>query len=443
MPKTRKAVNSLLKLRVSDYSNGWNGQIITDSLSEILVELESLRPIFEATPRTHRLKAALEMRDPYSKGIAPEHRKARDRAFKSLGEYFQNVAHHNTLAEQSDFNSKIASFEDILISYLTPVSVAQQNEILKIIECPSTTTAEERLNFLLLHNGANLIFFLERLADISWLPFMERLGLFSRLQEAEITEEGTIYRADRTLSCLARLSHKAPAKVLGILKRLPQSSNPQVPDQIMRCIAGIEDQSLIPDCLKLLKKLLKQPGRHGWIWIEEILKKWTGWRNTNETIDLIGEYIHSQISQQQNRYESGGGWQFNEIDRHFLEPLATLHPLALAKVLFRALCFWRLHHIELRAAEPGKLEEFSVANTVDIAANEPPTYRIEDFHRRSSRNYELEEILAIRMFSIGSLIFANGNETTIREFDDLLRSNNWELFSRLRWQIYGYSDFSV
>jgi hypothetical protein len=91
------------------------------------------------------MKAALEKKDPYSHGISPLHRRERDKAFKDIGEFFQSVAHHNRTPNSDQFQESLGSFESLLISYLSPVTVDQQKEILAIIGKVPNSDSENRL----------------------------------------------------------------------------------------------------------------------------------------------------------------------------------------------------------------------------------------------------------------------------------------------------------
>jgi hypothetical protein len=436
LPKTRESVVKLLRLRSSEFTEGWLGRTIDSELAGILDELESLRPIFEAPPRTQRLKAALERRDPHSARISPVHRKARDKVFRQVVEYFQKIAHHNASPDREEFLKNLALFEDLIRSYLSPVTVEQQIEILALIGVAPTAESQQRLSDLLIHNGANLIFVLQRLAEPQWLPFLVKLGLFSNLRPGEQTEEGyTTYRADPALSCLARLTPLAPEVSLQILEGLPASTNPQIPDQIMRCIAHIDQPSLIPRCLKLLKKLPARPGHEDWIWIGEILAAWSRLGMTDSMITLIGIYVRTLIQRQNDRYGSGTSWQFGEIDRNFVGALIEAKPKELAATFFRALLFWKKRQIEITSKEPPLFGiEFGDPEGPDN--EEPSAYWLEDFRYRTSRVHELEQILATRLFEIGSAVFDRGNAEEMSDFENLIRSDSWDLFARLRWQLY-------
>lgn len=435
VPKTREVLTKLLKIKSDSYGEGWEGAPITKKLAVTLSGFEELQSILDETPRTLRMRSALELRDPYSHGISPVHRRERDKEFRNLGDFFQNVAHHNSTPTHETFLENLESFENLLISYLSPVTGAQQKEILEVIESPPNHEKEARLNALLLHNGANLLFMLERLKEPLWIPFLERLELFKHPRSGEPTEEGgMIYRSDPALSCLARLAPLAPDQVLTTLEKLPKTDNPQIPDQVMRCIIGIEDTALIPRCLNILKSILDESQGGHWIWLEEILGSWWRLNAHDEMVELLRAYLGGLIkaSGAQRKHHD---WEFQEIDRNAIPALSTVKPLAVAKVVFKALCFWASIEIRKRAGEPPLFgipdEDFN-----DPDCDNPPTYWLEDFSSHSIGSHDLEGTLARRLFQIGSSIFERGDPNEISEFDHLLRSNPWHLFTRLRWQLY-------
>jgi hypothetical protein len=388
------------------------------------------------------LQTALERRDRHSNLLSPELRRTRDQQFGKIGKFFQGVTHHQYAPTHEEFLSEVSGFESLILFYLTPVTASQQTEITGIIEQTPTPESESRLKELSVHNGANLLFFLTNVQDPQWLPFLKAIGSFRQLPEGENTDDGgKIYRSAPSLSCLARLASKAPEETLEILKNLPQSKNPQIPDQVMRCIAGIQNSSLIPECFKLLKKILKQPGQHDWIWIQEILKTWTALGNTTEVIDLIRAYLYSTIRRQGDRNGAGTGWQFNEIDQDFVAPLILSHPSEMANILFKSIQFWKRQQsdkikLESNAIDTTTTTGLGDADSIGEKIYDPPTYWLEDFRNRRSHSYELEELLATRLYEIGNLIFAGSDQKLTEDYDTLLQTDSWELFHRLRWQLY-------
>jgi hypothetical protein len=278
--------------------------------------------------------------------------------------------------------------------------------------------------------------FFENLSDPQWLPVLRDTGHFSTLPEKEQRPDGTtIYPRSLQLRGLLNLVSNAPEEALKILEDLPASSNPNVIDQIMRCIAAINLESLIPRCSRVVKRRITLDSGSHWVWIDEILRLWFELGRFDESIELLSTHIDSLISQRKDRYGSGDGWQFSEIDRNLVEPLIKLKPVKMAGILFNSLLAWKSRDIKLSSADPTLIEKSLSEDSVSLDHG-PSSYWLEDFRLRTSRIHELEEILATRLFEIGTSIFKNGEQSTMREFDELLRSDTWELFTRLRWQLY-------
>lgn len=277
--------------------------------------------------------------------------------------------------------------------------------------------------------------FFRSLGDPGWIPHLKQAGLFSNLPDP--TTDGDIIRFPRSeaLGGLVNLANSAPAEVLDVIEHLPDSGNPQISDQIMRCIAAINDPNYASRCLALITKQISRHARHDWIWIDEILRSWKDKGVTDESISLIGAYLHSHIKGQEDRYNAGTGWQYGEIDRDFVEPLIQSHPLKLAHMFYHVLKAWKIQQINIAAKRPSAADNLFEA-TPDQATRDPSDYWLEDFKSRHSYIHEVEEILATRLFEIGSVIFSEGDEKKVKEFDDMLRSDSWGLFDRLRWQLY-------
>jgi hypothetical protein len=435
LSRAKEFVGNLIKIKDDSYKNGWNRNLINDKLSSVLESIEELRPIIDATPRTQRMKAALEKRDPYSEIISPVHRRERDKAFKEVGDFFQSVAHHHRTPTSDQFQEILGSFESLLISYLSPVTVDQQKEILAIIGKVPNSDSENRLNDLLRHNGANLIFLLERLNEPLWIPFLVRLELFKNPREGELTEEGgMIYRSDPALTCLARLAQQAPDQALAILENLPKSENPQIADQVMRCLASIEDKDLVPRCLKLIKKREVSTQWANFLWFEELLRTWWKLDAHDEIIEVLRFYLSKRIQITQEKWRQDD-WELAELDRNAIEAIAQAKPLQVAKVVFKSLCFWAKIDLQKNANEPSLLGE-KEDSFEDPDCDNPPTYWLEDFKSMSIESRDLEQTLARRLFAIGTQILNSEKLDEIEEFDALLRSSPWHLFTRLRWQLY-------
>lgn len=278
--------------------------------------------------------------------------------------------------------------------------------------------------------------FFENLSDSLWLPYLRNAGVFSKLPKEEVRPDGTTtYPRSLQLRGLLNLVSEAPEEVIAILEELPESANPHVIDQIMRCIAAIKIKELVPRCAQVLKCRLSLDSGNHWIWIDKILKAWSELGRFDESIELLGTYIDSLISQMKDRYGSGDGWQFNEIDRDFVEPLIASHPTELGQIFFNSLRSWKARQTKIASTARSAVDNL-FDGPEEIGEQGPSTYWLEDFRNRTSRIYELEETLATRLYGIGASIFYGGDNSSTQEFDNMLRSDSWELFARLRWQLY-------
>ena len=152
-----KSIGPRLKyLKTQKYQEGWSGKVIDGELNDLMAELERVFRIYDSPPRTARLKLALISKDPLREMLPQDLQRQRDQTFKKLGEFFQNVAHHNHTPTEPDFLERVATFERLLLHYLTPVSAEQQTEILDMIEQAPSQHSKARLKELLVHSGSNV-----------------------------------------------------------------------------------------------------------------------------------------------------------------------------------------------------------------------------------------------------------------------------------------------
>ena len=73
---------------------------------------------------------------------------------------------------------------------------------------------------------------------------------------------------------------------------------------------------------------------------------------------------------------------------------------------------------------------------LDDDYDHPGTYWLEDFTHTAFHDHNLEGVAAHRLYAIGKQLLEADDDTDFVSFDNLLRSNRWHLFRRLRWQLY-------
>jgi hypothetical protein len=416
-----------LDLKIQSYAAGWKGEVINQPLDELLGRFEK---IFSEPPRSKRLGRALTGADPQGDFLSKDWRRARDKAFEDLYGFFQNVAHHNHLADEAELIDKLQGLESLLLNYLTPCTETQQKELLALATGPANAEAFSRVRDLISHKTANFAFFFEKLENPDWLPILDAKGLFKNLPGPEPTENGRImYRHHIPLIVLTRLAGTAPQVVTEILIKLRLPDNPHVGDQVLQCMAKLRD----PACIRRLSPLTTQfrgsPARSTWLWIQDLLKSWMEVKAFPEIFDILRAYLDSAVDRSSEQlFDDSRGWLAKQIEEHCLQKLTQENPIEITKIVFHALCRW---------AEQER-ERYSQSEISDDA---PSSYFVEDFKGAPREHRGIEAVLARRLFLAAEQVYIRGDIFEIGQLDQMLRTNPWQLFRRLRWQLY--ADFPV
>lgn len=414
-----------LNIQKRSYADGWEGKAVNKGLGEILLRMGEIFKLFNEPPRTARLKLALTASDPQAEFMSKEHREARDETFKRIGLFFQDVTHHNRIVDELAFRKELELFESLLLNYLTPCTAAQQNELLLLIAGPPNPEALARVHALISHKGANYIFFFDKLDNPSWLPPLEHKGHFADLPQPEPISDGRIvYRIHVPLIALAKLATSAPREVTAVLVKLKLPDNSRVGDQIIQCMSKIRDT----DCIKQLHPVIVQLGansmRTSWLWVQELLKSWMELKVFPEILALLRAYVNSAIDKSiEPQHDVSGTWLAKQIDEQCLAQMTLQYPFELAQIIFVGLCKW----VE---------QERQKYSPSEISDDAPFSYFVEDFKDTPLEHRNIESWFAMRLFLAAQQVYAKGDLSVIDKLDHLLNKNSWQLFRRLRWQLY-------
>ena len=254
-----------------------------------------------------------------------------------------------------------------------------------------------------------------------WMvPFLELLG----------------YPCSHALRGLTNIAAKASHKVLQILETLTIPENPTVKDQLLRILAEIQEPSLIERVLAMAARVIKTPPFTNIIWIDQILTNAKKTGALDPTLQLIHTFLNVTLSA--NSIQAIDTWQIGEIDRDILAPISESLPIPSARVVFNTFVKWADIQRDADSNHCNQIFEVRSDSSPDDA-DSPSSYWLEDFHGLQSPGmgfHDFEVFLAHRLFGIGSLIFRSKKAQDIAELDEMLRSNSWNLFARLRWQLY-------
>jgi hypothetical protein len=425
LPPLKSLLQNFPEVKASAYSNGWEGEVVSENLSKFLTALEEIAKLFNEPPRTARLKLALTISDPQAEFMSKPYREACDEAFKRIGAFFQNVTHHRHEADENEFRRELGLFESLLLNYLTPCTATQQNELMALIAGTPSREALARVDELISHKGANYIFFFEKLDNPSWLKPLEQHGHFADLPEPEPTSDERIaYRIHVPLIALVKLATSAPQDVTSILVKLKLPDNSRVGDQIIQCMAKIRDPACIKQLRPLIAQLSKNSNRTSWLWTEELLKSWVELKVFPEIFAIIQGYLSRAVDLSFNKYpDDSNTWLTKQIDDNFLGQISSQYPFDVANLMFQALRKWA--GLERRKY-----------NASELSDDAPFSYWHEDFKSPPPSHRGIEGTLAMRLFSAAEQIYRQGSPSRIDELDNLLRSDPWQLFRRVRWQLY-------
>jgi hypothetical protein len=414
-----------MQIKTSSYAEGWNEKPINTKLNKLLLRLEEIFKLFNEPKRTARFQLALTASDPQAEFMSRAHREARDETFEKIGLFFQNTTHHNHIVDEAEFRKQVELFEYLLINYLTPCTATQQNELIALMARPPSPEALARVGELIAHKGANYVFFFEKLDNPSWLRPLEERGHFAELPTPEPISDGRIaYRFHVPLITLAKLAASAPQEVSGILVKLKLPDNFRVGDQIMQCMSKIRDPACIMQLRPVIAQLAENSTRASWLWIQELLQSWMESGVVSEIFVILQAYLNSAVDKSFEQHRDvSGTWLANQIDEQCLDKLTPKHPFEVTKLIFQPLCKW-VH------------QEREKYKTSEINDDGPISYFVEDFKSMPLEHRGIQARLAKRLFSAAEQIYLQGDLSAIDRLNKMLMSNPWQLFRRLRWQLY-------
>ncbi len=304
--------------------------------------------------------------------------------------------------------------------------------------------APEIMRWVSQGNPYDLIFF-QNLGDPDWIPELASYGYFDSLPTTETKLDGTvIYAHSLALRGLSNIAAEAPTDVLRILESFTIPENPSVKDQLMGILAAINDPNLTERVLQMAEKVVRVQPFTNIVWIDDILANALRSGAQSPTLRLVETLLDVTLSATERQPRSVDAWQIGEIDRDVLAPISESIPLPVARVVFSIFVKW----IQIQRGQDRNPANGSFEGLLDLPPlpeeDHPSAYWLEDFHGSVIGFHEFESILAHRLFEIGTMIFRNEKPDEISEFDNLLRSNPWRLFARLRWQLYAdYPEHSL
>src|SRR5438876_470644 len=294
----------------------------------------------------------------------------------------------------------------------------------------SFDAVERQLDCIALVRSGNPydVMFFSELSEPRWLPLLRGAGAFENLPTTVVRGDTTYYARAVPLIGLAKLAPIAPADVVDVLASLSIPNNPQVHDQIMRVIRAVDDLSLAPRLVPILQRLFESRSTSEWLWLDDILLKWLNGNAHQASFDALAAFLQT-IASDTGEHRAHQTWQLAELDRKLISRLAESEPSKLAELLFEVLRTWA-------NTERTKLARSREQQSPDPDSDYPWSYWLEEFGAASVGSHDFESTLAQRLYKIGRTIYGKSEHPAIDRLDELLRSDRWHLFRRMRWQWY-------
>lgn len=280
--------------------------------------------------------------------------------------------------------------------------------------------------------------FFQRLADPAWLPILKASGIFSNLPYGENNDDGTVtYPRSTALRGLMNLSKVRPKEVIEIIEEIVIPLNPSIKDQMMAILAEIDDPTVTNRILCLTSKIILAEPYSNLVWIEQILGKSLKHQFYNEVLHVVSSIIDVTLSAIEKNPKIVDTWQIGEIDKNIVAPISEVIPLQVCQIIFPAFVRWtEIERKRERESSNKYLEAVLGDSNYLNEENSPSSYWLSDFHGSVIGSHDIEAIFAYRLFSIGAQLLKKENYDEYQKFDQALRSNPWNLFARLRWQLY-------
>jgi hypothetical protein len=384
-----------------------------------LVELE---PLLDAPRRTERFGLGLTTKNKTERSAVPRIQQLRRQDFQNLQVYFQNVTHHKRPTTKEEFLQKLALFESLILNYLSPVTPEQQKRIKAILVNDPSESTKAEVDTLIKHSPSNEKFLLRSISSPTWINYLQSRGFLENLPTPEeTTDSGILHPHSEVVSTLIRLAPLAPEQIIDILESLPVTENHSVQDQITRCHIALNSMPLVGRSLKHIAPIIRNT--HLPYVVVDIAKSWMSLGAYDECIALLGHYVSQRIDNPPNYGHHSATWEIEQLNQIVILPMIQIHPKQTAK---------KLYHLLKYFLEKSAKEYRDISESMDY----PSVYWLRNLKGKPDGYHLLETILAIRLFQALTELASGKEIEALSEFNSLLRKNPWDVFNRIRLQIY-------
>ena len=326
-----------------------------------------------------------------------------------------------------------------------PIVTEDLTELKAILDRgPNATPLEiKRVIKLLQSRGENYHYFFSNANEPMWIPHLINSEFFNNPPEVEQAGDGSfkipfwppIHYLERVFEFISNKE-----EVLGILEKLPKTTNPRVLERIVTIVLKSDDSN---DLVRFSDEILKFIDHSQWRY-EEIIELLGKLSLADKRLGLFSESVllkivefepDKQIEDKQNRYKAEPGswpsplypkprfeeWEYQEILEKGVRPLAEREPYQVARILSNAVATMiRLRFYRDQLEKVGS-NDFSTSWCERV--NEPAIYREPRVSLVNALTFACEKVYEQVQESVMAL-------------DQVLRNQKWDIFRRIRQHLY-------
>ena len=377
----------------------------------------------------------IENSDPLVSQLTPAIRDAKGSHLHELRDQLEKFVHHQGAATVEEFQECLENLERIILDLYAPISAQDFLEIRTILDSVHPAEADvDQLFALMEKRGANYTFFFKNAQNPLWIPILKERGYFSVTSDREQTSEGRTSPLWWPLHYLSRVTN-AGAEVVDVILNLPEVSDQQIKYKILdiaRNLPGSQSKSLAPKVLDGMQETL---GTLGHLY-SELLVYWVTQDETEGALELASMLVRfapdPNLEDKRNFNQRLGidspplaepvpilgGWEYSEMFKKGVRPLAEKEPLATAVVLAKA----------LDEMVQSRMEERTEEEHGDEDVSEVWCRRLD----RIGRSFEEPSNVLVECLTFASGRVFEQAPSQAAELDKCFQTKRWKIFRRFR-----------
>lgn len=421
-----------------DYKEEWSGKEINPHLSNTLKQFGDYLERDQQPTRKEQMQTVITGSDPMVHQFSDSIRKKKQEVLHELWRALEGFAHHKRESNLETFMLSLNTLERMIFDLLAPITAQDQKEIQLILDRTVISEDDEkRMLFLIERRGANFDFFFSQASDARWIPVLKKRGYFDDLPEPEPKDDGRIWLPSwRPIFYLKKATETNASLVVDTILEFPDTSNPIILHEISEIALEVKP---IAQSIRLkdwvFKYLISSYRLDASDLFAKLICRWgtASGKATVSALEIAKEFIEFQRDPRESNKQNISAtfltpqprfdtWEYQEILKKGVQPLADNEPYQSAKVLICAVS----KMIDLKFSPK------------DREKNDNQDYSFTWCERvfETEKDYkESKENLVHTLTFACTKVYEKAPEF-VPEMDQMLRDQRWFIFDRIRQHLY-------